>query len=193
MILAELVKDRVTVPMLLETYGVKVDRGGRCACPIHNGKDRNMSVKDKWFRCFRCNVSGTVIDLQMALSGSDFPTAVRELDELFGLGLEPKKPSEALRARLRMADRRVQKTEAQKQHEHNVYNYTLLCYLRRWLAEHGKDFTALDKVLDYYQPHDDRDKVPDAFKAARLLGLQQEMEVMMIAAIDGHTPADDDG
>lgn len=193
MILAEMVKDRVTVPMLLETYGVKVDRSGRCACPVHHGKDKNMAVRDKWFRCFRCGVSGTVIDLQMALSSSDFRTAVRELDELFSLNLEPKKPSEALRMRLRMAERRVEKGESQKRHEHNQHNYALLCYLRRWLAANGKDITAIDKVLDYYQPHDDKDLLPDAFRAARLLGLQQEMEVMMLAAYDGHTAADDDG
>lgn len=193
MILAELVKDCVTVPMLLERYGVKVGRGGRCACPIHHGKDANMAVKDRWFRCYRCGASGTVIDLQMALSGADFTAAVRELDSLFGLGLEPSKPSERIAACLALANHRKAKNDRAKRREHNDTTYTLLCYLRRWLDNFGRDCSALDKLLDYYQPYTDDDLLPDAFRAAELVGLGRDMEVMMLAAYDGHAAAADDG
>lgn len=193
MILAELVKDCVTVPMLLERYGVKVGRGGRCACPIHHGKDANMAVKDRWFRCYRCGASGTVIDLQMALSGADFTAAVRELDGLFGLNLEPTKPSERLSAHLSIANHAKAKQDRAKRHEHNDQQYTLLCYLRRYIEAQGIDTAALDKLLDYYQDYTDGDLLPDAFRAAQLLGLQRQMEVMMLAACDRYAAADDDG
>lgn len=188
MILAELVKDAVTVPMLLDRYGVRV-RGGRCACPVHHGKDSNMVVKDKWYRCFRCGSSGTVIDLQMALSGSDFAAAVRELDALFGLNLEPKKPSDSIKAHLAIADRKKAKADRARNKERNDTQYSLLCYLRRWLAAQGKDIAALDRLLDYYQPYNDDDILPDAFRAAALIGLRDEMEVMMLAADSGYTAA----
>lgn len=193
MILAELVKDRVTVPMLLDRYGVKVGRGGRCACPVHHGKDANMAVKNRWFRCYRCGASGTVIDLQMALSGSDFSTAVRELDSLFGLNLEPKKPSERLSAHLSIANHAKAKQDRAKRHDYNDQQYTLLCYLRRYIDAQGMDTSALDKLLDHYQDYTDDDLLPDAFNAAQLLGLQRQMEVMMLAANDGYAAADDDG
>lgn len=184
MIMAELVKDRVTVPMLLERYGVKARRDGRCPCPIHHGKNPNMAVKDKWFRCYRCGASGTVVDLQMALSGSDFASAVRQLDSMFSLNLEPSKPSERISARLAIASHSKLKTDRQRRRDHNAYQYSLLCYLRRWLDMQGKDTATLDKMLDYYQAYTDDDVLPDAFRAARLIGIQQEMEVMMLAAYD---------
>lgn len=184
MIIAELVKDRVTVPMLLERYGVKLRRDGRCACPIHHGKDSNMAVKNKWFRCYRCGASGTVIDLQMALAGSGFIEAVGELDAMFNLNLAPSKPSERISARLAIAGHKKNKLDRARRHEHNDTQYTLLCYLRRWLDMHGKNTVSIDKLLDYYQGYTDDDVLPDAFRAARLIGVQQEMEVMMLAAFD---------
>lgn len=192
MILAEMIKDRVTVPMLLDRYGVKVRRDGRCPCPIHHGKSPNMAVKPRWFRCYRCGASGTVIDLQMALSGSDFASAVRELDSLFGLNLEPSKPSERISARLAMAGHAKRKLDRQRRNEHNAHQYAMLCYLRRWLDKQGRDTATLDKMLDYYQTYTDDDVLPDAFRAARIIGLQQQMEVMILAACDGHSALNDD-
>ena len=192
MIPAEMIKERVTVPMLLNHYGVRI-RGGRCACPIHHGKDANMAVKDRWFRCFRCGASGTVIDLQMALSGSDFGCAVRELDALFGLKLEPKKPSEALRARLAVAGHKKAKLDSERNNIRNSEQYSLLCDLRRWLAMWERDTTALDKYLDYYQSYTGADTLPDALHAADMLGLRNDMEVMMLAADAGFAAANDDG
>lgn len=193
MILAELVKDRVSVPMLLEKYGVKVGRGGRCACPIHHGHDLNMAVKQKWFRCYRCGKSGTVIDLQMALSGADFNQAIIDLDDLFGLNLRPQKPSQHIAARLVMADsKRVKRVRAARQAS-NDHNYTLLCYLRRYCTARGVAVNALDSILDYYLGYDGDDKVPDAFQLAAHAGLQQEMEVMIIGAVDHTRAAANDG
>lgn len=193
MINADLVKDRVSVPMLLEQYGVKMGRGGRCACPIHHGKDNNMAVKERWFRCYRCGKSGTVIDLQMALSGADFQQAIRELDAMFNLNLAPTKPSDRIRAKVAIADRQHVKNQRMSRKEHNDTQYTLLCHLRRYCDVHGVGCVSLDRILDYYQDYDDDDLLPDAFRLAADAGLQREMEVMMLAAIDGETAGYDDG
>lgn len=192
MIHADLIKDRVSVPMLLERYGVKVGRGGRCACPIHHGKDANMAVKERWFRCYRCGKSGTVIDLQMALSGADFQQAIQELDAMFHLDLAPTKPSQRLNAKLAISDHQHKKRARAVRGEHNNTQYTLLCYLRRYCADRNVSTISLDRILDYYQGYDDDDLVPDAFKLAAHAGLQQEMEAMMLGAIDGQTACNDD-
>lgn len=193
MILAGLIKDRVTVPMLLERYDVNVGRGGRCVCPIHHGKHLNMAVKDRWFRCYRCGKSGTVIDLQMALSGANFQRAITEIDAMFGLNLQPSKPSERINARLAIAEHQHRKHARQARHDHNDTQYTLLCYLRRYCEAHGSSTISLDRILDYYQQYDDDDLLPDAFKLAEYAGLSHEMEVMMLAAYDSKTAVDDDG
>lgn len=189
---AELVKERVSVPMLLERYGVKVGQGGRCACPIHHGKDSNMAVKDRWFRCYRCGQSGTVIDLQMALSGTEFQQAIREIDAMFCLGLEPTKPSERIRARVAIANHAHIKNQRRTRHDHNELQYNLLCYLRRWCDKRGVSCESLDKILDYYQDYNDDDLLPDAFKMAADAGLQQEMEAMMDAVYDSKAAVNDD-
>lgn len=182
MILAELIKDRVTVPMLLEQYGVKIARGGRCACPIHHGKDLNMTVKPKWFRCFRCGASGTVIDLYMALAGCTFNEAIDQLDGLFALGLKASKPSEHAAARLALTQHRVDKRRREARRQHNDHQYTLLCHLRRWAELHGAEVRCLDSILDHYLSYTGDDMLPDAFTLAADAGLKHEMEVMMLAA-----------
>lgn len=184
MILAELVKDRVTVPALLDRYGVKVGHGGRCACPIHHGQHANMAVKPKWFRCYKCGKSGTVIDLQMALTGASFSQAITDLDAMFALNLTPAKPSERISARLAFAEHKRNTRARAARKLHNDHQYTILCYLRRFCAAKGTDCTTLDKVLDYYLGYDDDDLLPDALTLAELIGLHDDMEVMIVGAAD---------
>lgn len=186
-----MVKDRVTVPMLLERYGVKIARGGRCACPVHQGKDLNMTVRNKWYRCFRCGASGTVIDLLMALDGITFGEACARLDSMFGLGLAPTKPSEQIAAHMALARREQLKKQRTVRRSNNDHQYTLLCYLRRYCADSGIDTTGLDNILDYYLGYDDDDALPDAFRLAADAGLGREMEVMILAAYDTLNNADD--
>lgn len=193
MIIADLVKERVSVPMLLDRYGVKVGRGGRCACPVHHGKDLNMLVKPRWYRCFRCGSSGTVIDLQMAMSGSEFSAACDELDAMFDLCLKSSKPSDMLRARLTIANHKKAKIDNDRNNVRNREQYDILCRLRQWLADWERDTSALDKLLDHYQTYTGEDTIPDAFRAADLLGLRDDLEVMMLAADAGFNAADDDG
>lgn len=193
MIMADQIKDRVSIPMLLERYGVKIDRGGRCACPIHHGTHANMTVKPKWFRCYKCGKSGTVIDLQMALNGVGFNQAIIDLDNMFGLNLTPSKPSQHIATRLALAERKRNARIRTARKQHNDHQYTLMCYLRRYCDATGTDCAALDKVLDYYLGYDDDDMLPEADRLARLIGLQTQMEVMMIGLFELKANVADDG
>ena len=61
---AEIIRDTVSIEDALGYYRPDIQpRHRRCPCPIHDGKDYNLSFTDRGFRCFVCNESGDVIAL----------------------------------------------------------------------------------------------------------------------------------
>lgn len=55
-------------------------RAGRCACPIHGGKNTmSFSVKNNFGRCFSCHFAGDTIAFVMEKDGVSFADAVRRL------------------------------------------------------------------------------------------------------------------
>lgn len=69
--------------------GLNPDRNGRCACPVHMGKNNNCRLDsgDRGFHCFKCGAGGDVIALVRAVHGCTFQDALRWLDGAFHLGL----------------------------------------------------------------------------------------------------------
>jgi uncharacterized protein (DUF927 family)/5S rRNA maturation endonuclease (ribonuclease M5) len=68
---------------------LKPARGGerRGPCPIHQGEDDNFAVKPgtgEWFCHSVCGRGGSLIDLEMELSGGDFKAAKAEVFSLVG-------------------------------------------------------------------------------------------------------------
>jgi hypothetical protein len=62
------IKDKVGIKEAAEKYRIKIETHGNSPCPFCQGKS-SLSVKNnKHFRCFRCDASGSVIDL-LILSG----------------------------------------------------------------------------------------------------------------------------
>jgi putative DNA primase/helicase len=83
----------LTPPEVSEYYRVRMpgleQRGNewRAGCPIHKGKDPNFSVNAEtglWMCHSQCGRGGSVYDLEMALSGSDFYDAAREVRRIVG-------------------------------------------------------------------------------------------------------------
>ncbi len=64
----------------------KMGASHRGPCPVHKGEGPNLSIDPKRgaFKCFVCDAGGDVIDLVMAVRGSTFPQAVRELAGIAG-------------------------------------------------------------------------------------------------------------
>jgi len=53
---------------------------GRCACPIHGGKNvMSFEVKDNRGKCYSCHWSGDTVQFVMDTQGKNFPDAVRYL------------------------------------------------------------------------------------------------------------------
>ena len=89
-IAAQKVKDSVSAVEVGEALGLDVDRHGRCACPFHNGKDRNMKLYpgDRGFSCFVCHESGDVIRLAMQCMSLSFVDALKWFEGTFRIGLD---------------------------------------------------------------------------------------------------------
>lgn len=83
---AEQVKQSVTALDAAKQLGIRVDRHGRCACPVHHGRDHNCKL-GAGYHCFVCGAHGDVIDLVMAVNGCSFQSALNWLNSAFNLGL----------------------------------------------------------------------------------------------------------
>ena len=118
------IKNRLTMRDVLRLYTNCDDTKSRIPCPIHNGTHPNFSYGDKYFKCFKCGVSGDVITFTMKCLGLDFNTAMQRLNDDFKLNLlksrkeylrrdmmkalQQKREQEAKRNQIEMEKRRVE-------------------------------------------------------------------------------------
>jgi len=83
------IKDRVSALDVGKAIGLNVDQHGRCSCPFHSGKDRNMKLfpGNRGFSCFVCHESGDVIKLVRRYYDKSFKDCVAWFNDVFRLGL----------------------------------------------------------------------------------------------------------
>ncbi len=91
--MAEKIRDRVTIPMVLSQYGFQTSSRKRVPCPIHQGRDPNFCYTDQVYHCWSCGAKGDVIGLVMELFGIGFKPALMKLNHDFCLGLSAGRPS----------------------------------------------------------------------------------------------------
>jgi len=93
--LSEDVKARVSIGQYLAGIGVEVKGDGKKAmacCPFHADKNPSMSIdaeKGVW-KCFACNIGGTVLDMHMRKSGLPFKDALFDLAQKNGIAIDEK-------------------------------------------------------------------------------------------------------
>lgn len=87
MVIADLIRARVTMPDVIAQYTDAKPIRGRIPCPIHSGSDRNFSFDDEKYHCFVCDASGDVIRFVEQLFGIGFGQAVSRINYDFRLGL----------------------------------------------------------------------------------------------------------
>lgn len=94
-----IIKQSVSAVQAADALGLNPDRYGRCACPIHNGKDRNMKLfgGEKGFYCYVCHAGGDAADLVRQVHGCSLREAASWLDSTFGLGLDINRPTDEKR------------------------------------------------------------------------------------------------
>lgn len=87
---AELVRSSVSAMEAGRALGLEPNRDGRCACPMHNGRGKNLKLwtGDKGYYCFVCHAHGDVIELVQNVNGCGFTEAVQWLSDAFHLGVD---------------------------------------------------------------------------------------------------------
>lgn len=92
--IAETIRQSVTAREAAQALDIRVNRQGRCPCPIHNGTDYNMRLYpgEGGYHCFVCGASGDVIHLVENVRQCSFLNAVEWLNSAFHLGLPLDRP-----------------------------------------------------------------------------------------------------
>lgn len=94
----EAVKSRVAVGEIVgETVQLK-QRGSSLIglCPFHSEKSPSFHVRESYYHCFGCGVSGNVISFVMETQGLNFPDAVTLLAERAGIEVKRTGKSESI-------------------------------------------------------------------------------------------------
>lgn len=101
---AEIIKARVTMPDAIRMYAPNpAPRFNRIPCPIHGGKDYNLSYQRDRYKCYVCGSGGDSIDFVRALFGLNYAEAVKKINADFNLELDFERPSEATQAAFQAA------------------------------------------------------------------------------------------
>lgn len=153
---ADSIKSAVSMPDLLERYGLPVSRHRRIPCPIHNGTKHNFAYKEHGFKCYVCGVHGDVITFTELYFGLDFMDACRKLDQDFNLGLnvggtlDAEKQAEAERVSMMLRAKR-ERREAERKRVQEAYHAALdrWCELERTIREEAPQ-TPYDDLTERY-------------------------------------------
>ena len=84
------IKNNISAVDVGRKIGLNIDRHGRCSCPFHNGKDRNMKLFDgnRGYSCFVCHQSGDVIQFIRHYYNLSFKECISWFNEEYGLNLD---------------------------------------------------------------------------------------------------------
>lgn len=93
-IAVDIIKNNISALDVGKTIGLNIDNHGRCPCPFHNGKDRNMKLftGNRGYSCFVCHNSGDVISFVRQYYSMSFKDCVAWFNDTFRLGLDIESP-----------------------------------------------------------------------------------------------------
>lgn len=137
---------------VLSSYGVKVDRSGKCCCPLHKEKTPSFKIYEKQHRfyCFGCHEKGTVIDLVMKMEECDFKTAFTSLGGTFEYCDESDESKRIRYERQKKKKERETKDEVEKDFKATLSRTIAIC--RTWidtLEPLSDDWCFYKEKLDY--------------------------------------------
>lgn len=87
--IAEQIKQTVTMKKVAEFYGFNPNRAGYICCPFHGDNTPSLKIysDNRGWYCFGCSRGGDVIDFVRLLYNLNFPAACKKLNDDFALGL----------------------------------------------------------------------------------------------------------
>ena len=151
-IAVDAIKNSVSALDVGHAFGWDIDRHGRCPCPFHNGKDRNMKLFDgnRGYSCFVCHASGDVISLvRNYYHDMQFKQVISWFNDTFHLGLNIDSP---------LSKEAVKQAEIAQRKRKEEREY------REWLHRTQFDlFLIADKIVSMLEEQRDRyvPKTPD--------------------------------
>lgn len=158
--LFEEIKARVSMRDILEHYNIYPTRGTNIyRCPFHDDRRPSASIIkscDK-FHCFSCNWTGDIFDVVKHFEKCDHKTAMKIIDEKFGLGLLGRLNREQ---KLEMArqqaerDRQKQLIEKRKRELRHI-SITLRQDLSFWAWVESETEPRLRELFDHSWKRDD--------------------------------------
>jgi DNA primase len=89
-LLSDKFTSRISMRDIANKYGLKVSKSGFTLCPFHQDKHPSMKIYDEMGRgyfCFTCNKGGSVINFTMEYFKIDYISALKKLDNDFGLNV----------------------------------------------------------------------------------------------------------
>ena len=89
-IAAQTIKDTISALDVGHAIGLNIDKHGRCSCPFHNGKDRNMKLfpGNRGYSCFVCHQGGDVISFVQQYYNMSFKDSIAWFNDTFSMGLD---------------------------------------------------------------------------------------------------------
>lgn len=121
---AQIIKDCLTMPEVLQRYGYELQSKDFVCCPFHSEKTPSMKVHKHYFYCFGCGENGDVITFVQKLFGLSFTDTLKKIDTDFGLDLYGDMAYEDLR-RMRYQSMQLkakqEREKAKKQQVENEY------------------------------------------------------------------------
>jgi DNA primase len=125
---AEQIKCFVSPTQVLNLYNVEKASTGLYKCCWHTDKTASMKVFSRYVYCHGCGAKGSVIDLYMRLTGSNFYDSCNELGSLFRLSDDKKSIANANKAR---EERRKQQEIETAKKARKIEAFCLLCDLEK--------------------------------------------------------------
>ena len=111
-----IISESVTMPEILQVYGIQEGKHGRIACPIHGGHNKSsFSYNDHQFQCFNCGAKGGVLQFVKAYIECDFEKALEEINQHFRLwSIEDESQRPSLIERMQRKEIRRKREENEK-------------------------------------------------------------------------------
>lgn len=78
---AQIIKDCLTMPEVLQRYGYELQSKDFVCCPFHSEKTPSMKVHKHYFYCFGCGENGTIISNCMKCPLWDFRSLECEIQK----------------------------------------------------------------------------------------------------------------
>lgn len=137
---AEIIRESVTMPEVLQAYGIREGKRGRIPCPIHGGhNESSFSYNQHQFQCFNCGAKGGVIQFVQDYLECSFEKALDEFNRNFRLWNDESDIKESFAdKRRRNSRRREREGQRVREERKKEKNEALILEMHRLIANRIK-------------------------------------------------------